>query len=72
VSSRARRASARSYHRHVPGPEEQPLRQNRDFGVVLVSQGISALGDAVSFIALPLLVFALSGSGLVHVLNIFV
>jgi predicted MFS family arabinose efflux permease len=49
----------------VPGPEEQPLRQNRDFGVVLVSQGISALGDAVSFIALPLLVFALSGSGLV-------
>jgi MFS family permease len=49
-----------------PGPRvHEPLRRNRDFRVVLVSQGISALGDAVSFTALPLLVFALSGSGLV-------
>lgn len=32
---------------------------------MLVSQGASAIGDAVSFTALPLLVFALTGSGLV-------
>lgn len=44
-------------------PRDEPLAQNRDFGVVLVSQGISALGDAVSFTALPLLVLALTGSG---------
>ena len=40
-----------------------PLAQNRDFKVLLVSQGISSLGDAVSFTALPLLVLALTGSG---------
>ena len=43
---------------------EQPLAQNRDFKVLLSSQGISSLGDAVSFTALPLLVLALTGSGL--------
>ena len=43
---------------------EEPLAQNRDFKVLIVSQGISALGDAVSFTALPLLVLALTGSGL--------
>ena len=42
----------------------EPLGANRDFKVLLVSQGISALGDAVSFTALPLLVLALTGSGL--------
>jgi MFS family permease len=42
----------------------EPLSRNRDFKVLLVSQGISALGDAVSFTALPLLVLALTGSGL--------
>ena len=42
----------------------QPLAQNRDFKVLLSSQGVSALGDAVSFTALPLVVLALTGSGL--------
>jgi MFS family permease len=46
----------------VPDPE--PLRRNRDFKVLLTSQGVSALGDAVTFTALPLLVLALTGSGL--------
>ncbi|HET7727581.1 MAG TPA: MFS transporter [Candidatus Limnocylindrales bacterium] len=41
-----------------------PLRGNRDFRALLGSQAISALGDAVSFTALPLLVLALTGSGL--------
>jgi MFS family permease len=45
-------------------PEPQPLAGNRDFKVLLASQGVSALGDAVSFTALPLLVLALTGSGL--------
>ncbi len=34
-----------------------------DFRIMAVGQGISALGDAVSFTALPLLVLALTGSG---------
>lgn len=42
---------------------DQPLAENRDFKVLLTSQGVSALGDAVSFTALPLLVLALTGSG---------
>jgi MFS family permease len=45
-------------------PSVVPLARNRDFKVLLTSQGISALGDAVSFTALPLLVLALTGSGL--------
>ena len=45
-------------------PIDIPLAQNRDFKVLLSSQGISSLGDAVSFTALPLLVLALTGSGL--------
>lgn len=40
------------------------LRHNRDFIVMLFGQGASALGDAVSFTALPLLVLLLTGSGL--------
>ena len=44
-------------------PPDEPLARNRDFKVLLVSQGVSALGDAVSFTALPLLVLALTGSG---------
>ena len=44
-------------------PAVQPLAQNRDFKVLLSSQGVSSLGDAVSFTALPLLVLALTGSG---------
>jgi MFS family permease len=45
-----------------PGPE--PLRRNRDFATLLVSQSVSTVGDAVSATALPLLVLALTGSGL--------
>ena len=48
----------------TPPDVDIPLGQNRDFKVLLGSQGISALGDAVSFTALPLLVLALTGSGL--------
>jgi MFS family permease len=44
--------------------DAEPLAQNRDFKILLLSQGVSALGDAVSFTALPLLVLALTGSGL--------
>ncbi len=40
------------------------LRANRDFRIVFVGQGVSAVGDAVSATALPLLVLALTGSGL--------
>jgi hypothetical protein len=35
----------------------------RDFRIVALGQGISALGDAITFTALPLLVLALTGSG---------
>jgi MFS transporter, ENTS family, enterobactin (siderophore) exporter len=45
-------------------PNLEPLSRNRDFKVLLSTQGISSLGDAVSFTALPLLVLALTGSGL--------
>ncbi len=45
-------------------PHDPPLGENRDFKVLLSSQAVSALGDAVSFTALPLLVLALTGSGL--------
>jgi MFS family permease len=41
-----------------------PLSENRDFLTLLGGQGISAIGDAVSFTAMPLLVLALTGSGL--------
>lgn len=50
--------------RGAPTPRDEPLAANRDFRVLLSSQGVSALGDAVSFTALPLLVLALTGSGL--------
>jgi ENTS family enterobactin (siderophore) exporter len=43
---------------------DEPLRRNRDFATLLVSQSVSAGGDAVSATALPLLVLALTGSGL--------
>lgn len=42
----------------------EPLGRNRDFKVVLGTQAVSAFGDAISFTALPLLVLALTGSGL--------
>jgi MFS family permease len=39
------------------------LRANRDFQVVLGGQAVSALGDAISLTAMPLLVLYLTGSG---------
>lgn len=52
------------YHPTMPHlSDAQPLARNRDFKVLLSSQGASSLGDAVSFTALPLLVLALTGSG---------
>jgi MFS family permease len=39
------------------------LRANRDFKVVLGGQAVSALGDAISLTAMPLLVLFLTGSG---------
>ena len=41
----------------------QPLRENRDFLLVLGGQGISSFGDAISNTAIPILVLALTGSG---------
>jgi predicted MFS family arabinose efflux permease len=41
-----------------------PLARNRDFKVVLLGQGLSSFGDAITFTALPILVLALTGSGL--------
>jgi MFS family permease len=46
-------------------PANEPLRRNRDFVTLMVSQSTSAAGDAVSLTAMPLLVLALTGSGLV-------
>ncbi len=46
-----------------PVAGDEPLRRNRDFATLLVSQSVSAAGDAVSATALPLLVLALTGSG---------
>jgi MFS family permease len=42
---------------------DAPLRGNRDFWVVLVGQGISSFGDAITNTALPILVLSLTGSG---------
>jgi MFS family permease len=39
------------------------LRGNRDFRIVLAGQTVSALGDAISITAMPLLVLFLTGSG---------
>lgn len=46
-------------------PSDEPLRRNRDFKTLLISQSVSVVGDAASATALPLLVLALTGSGLV-------
>ena len=49
----------------MSAPAEAPaLGRNRDFLTLLTSQSVSVLGDAVSGTALPLLVLALTGSGL--------
>ncbi len=50
----------------VGGPDQvadQSLRGNRDLRIVLLGQGISAVGDAISVTTMPLLVLALTGSG---------
>ena len=47
-----------------PPPGDEPLRRNRDFVTLLASQSVSAVGDSVSATAMPLLVLALTGSGL--------
>jgi MFS transporter, ENTS family, enterobactin (siderophore) exporter len=47
-----------------PAIADAPLRGNRDFWVVLLGQGISSFGDAITNTALPILVLALTGSGL--------
>lgn len=46
------------------GPSPEPLSRNRDFATLMVSQSVSTVGDAVSATALPLLVLALTGSGI--------
>ncbi len=48
----------------TPPIPDAPLRGNRDFWVVLVGQGVSSFGDAITNTALPILVLALTGSGL--------
>jgi MFS transporter, ENTS family, enterobactin (siderophore) exporter len=46
-----------------PAIPDAPLRGNRDFWVVLLGQGVSSFGDAITNTALPILVLALTGSG---------
>jgi len=47
-----------------PVPPGSDLRHNREFRVVLIGQTVSAFGDAISLTVLPLLVVALTGSGI--------
>jgi MFS family permease len=47
----------------VTASPTQSLWRNRDFKILLAGQGVSAIGDAVTFTALPLLVLLLTGSG---------
>ncbi len=47
-----------------PVPAGSDLRHNREFRIVLIGQTVSALGDAISLTVLPLLVVALTGSGI--------
>ena len=42
---------------------DRSLRSNRDFQVFLGGQGLSSLGDSITFTALPILVLSLTGSG---------
>ena len=59
----ARLAPAAAIDAPADVPEAR-LRDNRDFLVVLFGQGISSFGDSITNTALPLLVLALTGSGL--------
>src|SRR5947207_12074065 len=47
----------------VARPRASSVWQFRDFRIVAVGEAISALGDAITFTALPLLVLVLTGSG---------
>ena len=48
-----------------PGPAgASDLWHNREFRIVLLGQSISSLGDSISMTVLPLLVVALTGSGI--------
>jgi hypothetical protein len=47
----------------APARSSESLARNGDFRALVSAEGISAVGDAVSFTALPLLVLALTGSG---------
>lgn len=47
----------------APGGSLADLWRNRDFKIVLLGQGATAFGDGVRNTALPLLVLALTGSG---------
>jgi ENTS family enterobactin (siderophore) exporter len=49
--------------RREDGAPPTELRRNRDFLIVLVGQGISSFGDAITNTALPILVLLLTGSG---------
>ncbi len=46
------------------GKPQAGLLRDRDFTAVLVGQGVSAMGSAVTMVAMPLLVLLLTGSGL--------
>ena len=47
-----------------PVPPDPPIGRTRDFLTFLFGQGLSSLGDSVTFTALPILVLFLTGSGL--------
>jgi MFS family permease len=47
----------------VPAPATSGVWRDRDFVTVFLGQGVSNLGDGVTATALPLLVLALTGSG---------
>jgi MFS family permease len=48
----------------APAASGPGLWHNREFRIVLLGQAVSAIGDAISMTVLPLLVVALTGSGI--------
>jgi MFS family permease len=64
IDARIPEPAVESLHGQPEEIADASLRKNRDFRIVLVGQGISALGDAVNVTTMPLLVLALTGSGL--------
>lgn len=57
------RAVQLSSSRSMVNESPLPLSANRDFLLVLLGQGLSAFGSALSVTALPLIVVSLTGSG---------